>query len=238
MLNFIICDDEEYIRKNVLKIISKLMMPLEAEYKTYEFINYNKDFDSLIRKKIGKKIYILDIEVNNKSGLDVARKIRERDWESIIIILTAHYELAHEAFKSRLMLLSFVSKFDNYEQNICEDLKLAINISNLKSTITFYSNKNLYKIDPADVLYIIKSDLERKIIIKTFYSEFKVTKTLNEIIKDLDGKFIKTHRACIVNTRNIKSIDYRNNIITFSNNDKINLLSRNYKKEVKEYAIR
>jgi DNA-binding LytR/AlgR family response regulator len=56
---------------------------------------------------------------------------------------------------------------------------------------------------------------------------------LNEIMEKLNPKFCRTHRACIVNKENIKSIDYKTNIITFKNEEKIDLLSKNYKKEVK-----
>ena len=109
MLHFIVCDDNVVIREKINKIITKLMLPTDVEYKTIFFSQYDKQFFQTINKKVGKKIYILDIEVGTYSGIDIARKIRERDWESIIIILTAHYELAYDSFKKRLMLLDFIS---------------------------------------------------------------------------------------------------------------------------------
>ena len=50
----------------------------------------------------------------------------------------------------------------------------------------------------------------------------------------LDDRFYKTHRACIVNLDKIKKVDFKNEIIYFDNNLKIDYLSRNYKKGLKD----
>jgi DNA-binding LytR/AlgR family response regulator len=234
MLNFVVCDDNEIIKENVCNIITKLMIPIDIEYKTNCFSAYNKDFLAIINKKEGRKVYILDVEVGNHSGLDVARKIREKDWESVIIILTAHYELAYEAFKNRLLLLDFISKFDDYQKNIYETLKLAINIFNNKRQLTFKIGTILYQVDYGDILYIAKDELSRNTIIKTYSNEYLISQSLNEISKGLDHNFIRTHRACIANKDNIKTIDFKENKIIFKNGEKIDLLSKNYKKEVKK----
>ncbi len=234
MFNFVICDDEVLIRKKVLNIISKLMMPIESEYKTYEFESYNKEFDVFIDKKIGKKIYILDVEMNKKSGLDVARKIREKDWQSIIIILTAHYELSYEAFKGRLMLLDYICKFDDYETKLLEVITLAIKILSSNETFNFVYNRITYKVPFEDILYIKKDETARKLLVKTFYKDYTCMITLSECEQKLGLNFLRTHRACIINYNNIKKIDFKNNIILFKNNEKTNLLSKNYKKEVRK----
>jgi len=234
MLNFIVCDDEEPIRKNIINIISKIMMPIENEYKTYEFNNYDKEFMYILNKQIGKKIYILDIEVKEKSGLNIAKQIRENDWDSIIIILTVHYELTYEALKSRLMLLDFISKFNQYENKLKEVLTLALKIFNCGNILSFIFKHVDYKIPYSDILYIVKDSDSRKIIIRTFYNDYLSNMTLNEIEKKLNNDFCRTHRACIVNIKNVKSFDYSNRVITFKNNEKINLFSRTYKKEVQK----
>jgi len=237
MLHFVIFDDNELIREKVNKVITKLMLPTDIEYKTLEFSKYNKSFAQLIERRGEKKIYILDIEVDSYSGLDVARKIRERDWESIIIVLTAHYELAYDAFKNRLMLLDFISKFDNYEQNLYDVLKLALKASHVKKQFSFTSNRMAYRVDYDDILYIIKDTAKRNTIVKTFSKEYPVSLNLNEIMAMLPDNFIQTHRACTINRDNVKTIDFKENVITFNNNEKISMLSKTYKKEVKEHVF-
>ena len=74
---------------------------------------------------------------------------------------------------------------------------------------------------------------ERKTIIKTDYTEFKLNKTLLEITELLDENFQQTHRACIVNKARIRSVDMKKKIMTFDDGSKLNLLSDNYKKGLK-----
>jgi two-component system response regulator AgrA len=234
MLNFIVCDDNNILREKVCKIITKLMLPIDLEYKTICFNSYGKDFESFINKKAGKKVYILDVEVNNASGLDVARKIREKDWESIIVILTAHYELAYEAFKNRLMLLDFISKFDNYQKSLYDVLQVALKILNNKRQLTFKMGTVIYKADYDEILYINKEGSSRNTRIKTYSDEYSVALSLNEICKSLDSNFVRTHRACVINKSNVKTIDFKRNTIIFKDGEEISLLSKNYKKEVKK----
>ncbi|MDD4053334.1 MAG: LytTR family DNA-binding domain-containing protein [Bacilli bacterium] len=237
MLHFIVCDDNITVRENINMIITKLMLPTDIEYKTIFFENYDKNFAEFIDQKIGKKIYVLDVELGSQSGIDIARRIRKNDWESIIIILTAHYELAYDAFKNRLMLLDFISKFDNYEQNLYDTLKIALKAFNVKKTLYFKFNRVSYKIDFADILYIVKDTAKRNVIIKTFSNEYNVNLNLTEVSEMLTDSFIRTHRACIINGDNVKKIDFKKNTITFVNNEKISLLSKMYKKEVKEHVF-
>ena len=127
MINFIVCDNEKIINENVKNIITKAMFKTNIEYKTYLFEEYNKDFDNIIKSKIQNKIYILDIEVGKKSGLDIAKKIREKDWDSIILILSAHYEMEFIAYKSKILLLDFISKFDIYDKKMYEIITTCVN---------------------------------------------------------------------------------------------------------------
>lgn len=234
MLNFIVGEDEKIIRGILNKIITSLMMPLDIEYRISEFASYNREFDHLVNQRLGPKVYILDIEMGFKSGLDAARKIRENDWQSIIIILTAHYELIYEALKNRLMILDFISKFDDYENKIKDTLNLVIKIIyNHELTFNFTFNRITYKIPYDDILYIIKAEGDRTILIKTFNEQYKSKMTLKEAKTKLKSNFVQIHRACMVNLFNVKAVNFKKLIIIFKNNEECNLFSKNYKKEVK-----
>jgi len=204
----------------------------KKEYKIYTFDNYNKSFDSLISSKIPSKIYLLDIETPSRSGIDVAREIRRKDVDSVIIFLTAHEELGNIVLKNDLMFLSFINKFDDFEKRLNNSLEKSLDLLNKKNTIRFLDRNILYTININDILYLTKDSFERKTIIKTDYTEFKVNKTLSEIIEMLDERFIQTHRACYINNDRKIKIDKGNRIITFDNGETIDLLSDKYRKGV------
>lgn len=233
MINFIICDDCVSITEKISKVISKIMMPIDIEYRINEFSKYNAEFKKLMNSKVGTKVYILDIEVGNSSGLDIARKIREKDWDSIIILISVHYELSYQAFKDRILILDFISKFDNYEKKIGDCVLTALDILKTKAHLACLVDNVMHRINFDDILYITRDEKTRKVSIYTYYNRFDVNTTLSDIEKKLNHHFIKTHRACIVNKNNIKTIDYNSNKIIFKNDDYIYLLARNRRKEVK-----
>ena len=235
-MEFVICDDEKLFRNKIHKVIDKIYMNNDEYYHVTEFTNFNNSFLKLI-KDGSPKIYILDIEMKDDvSGIDIARKIRNNDWESIIIFITSHNELGYQALKAQIMLLDFISKYDDYERNLELVIKKAISMINSQKTMTFNSDGISYVIHLNDILYVVKDTIDRKCIIKTTYTEIEVNRSLNYFVDNLDKRFYMSHRSCIVNTERIDKVDLKNNIIYFNNVDSIDLISRDKKRGFKEYV--
>ena len=102
-VNFIVCDDNVMTLKKVERIISRSMMGNKLAYKTHLFNDYNDKFMETLNSSMSNKIYILDIETPTRSGIDIARKIRFNDVNSVIIFLTGHEELGLTILKNELM---------------------------------------------------------------------------------------------------------------------------------------
>ena len=232
MINVIICDDNEKDKINAEKITQKFMESNKKEYKIHSFSDYNKEFYNTLGRKLSFKIYLLDIETPSKSGIDVAREIRKKDVDSVIIFLTAHEELGNIVLKNDLMFLSFINKFDDFDNRLNKALEKSLDLLNQKNTIKIVDRNIVYTININDILYITKESFERKTIIKTDYTEFKLNKSLTDIVGMLDERFVQTHRACFVNQKRISKIDKTKREITFDNNEVIDLLSDKYRKVV------
>lgn len=231
MLNIIICDDNEKDRSNVSNIVDEFMNKNKIEFQTHLYNDYNKKFIEVIENKMPFKIYLLDIETPSASGIDIARRIRSKDVDSVIIFLTGHEELGSIILKNDLMFLSFINKFDNLKVRLTNALKKAINLVNHKSIIKFTDRNTVYTIDMNDILYLTKDSFERRTIIKTDYAEFKVNNTLSELVSMLDDRFVQTHRSCYINNDRKICIDKTNKIIKFDNGEETDLLSDKYRKE-------
>jgi len=232
MVHFVVCDDNKTIREKVANIIDKVMMKNQLAYKTHLFAEYDEAFYKILKFKNSSKIYILDIETKNSSGIDVARKIREKDVDSIIIFLTSHDELGYTILKSEFLFLSFICKFDNYESKLESAIKKALNILGKKNIIRFEDQGALYTIPANDILYITRDSIERKCVINTDYAQFKINKTLTEMLNMIDGRFKKSHRACIVNMDRARVIEHYKRRIIFDNGTSTDLVATSFKKEM------
>ncbi len=232
MINFIAVDDNNKFLEIIVNTITKVMMKNKFIYKTHSFSEYDEKFFKLMNSNLPNKIYIMDIETRQASGIDVARKIRKNDVDSIIIFATVHNEAGLILLKDDLMFLNFICKFDDFENKLRKSINKALEFINHRPSIKFSDSGSLYNILIKDILYICKEDNDRKCTINTSYSKYKVNLTLKELNKLCNNCLRQSHRSCFVNMDRVRTIDKHKNIIEFDNGEKINMLSSLYKKEL------
>ena len=230
MINFIIVDDIKKYSDMIVDVVTKVMMKNKFLYKTHLFSEYDDRFMKTMNSDLPNKIYIMDIETRESSGIDIARKIRKVDIDSIIIFATVHNEAGMVLLQDDLMFLTFISKFDDFENRLYNSINKALDYMHHKVVIKFNDKGIIYTIPINDILYVTKESTSRKSIIRTSYAEYCVNLTLKEIVDLCDSYLVQTHRSCFVNMDRVRVIDKHNNIIEFDNYETIDLLSSNYKK--------
>ena len=234
VINYIIYEDEVEYRKKYISIILKLRGKEQEGYRIIELDKYDEKTKKQLDETLGKKIYIFDIEVPGKSGLDLAKEIRESgDWESQIIVVTTHEQLRTASFTSRLLMLDFVSKYYDCENRLKESLIVAFDILTKYKALTFMNEGELYQSPYRDILYIEKSVKENGCIIVTKKETIEVKEPLTKLEERLDSRFYKTHRRCIVNLHNVKRFDFNQGLIKFEEQE-IDMLARNNRKDLRD----
>ena len=227
-------DDNHYMQKNI-DCVNKVLMNSDIDYRVYKYETYNEEFRKIIRNKNIKKIYILDIETKDKSGIEIASMIREDDYESIIIFATAFGKYQNDVFYTRLMAIDFICKYKGYEKRLIDDINAAIKILYKEKVFTFYYSRILYRIPIANILYIEKEPIIKRCVIHTINGDFYIMDSIERLITRLGSNFLRTHQSCIVNLDSVKEIDFPSNTILFKNDIKTNLLTNKIKKELKDY---
>lgn len=225
MVNFILCDDDIEYLKRIKDIIDRYMMKNQLEYKMHLFNDYDDNFLEIIEKKLLNKVYILDIETPTRSGIDIARIIRAKDINSVLIFLTGHQELDSVVIKNDFLFLAFINKFDASEKRLNRALRKSLDIFGVKPKMKFIDNGFVYNVRLEDILYIVRDTVDRKCLIKTDTMEFKLSITLSELLTKLPPVFKQVHRSCIINTNRIFSVNKPMRLVTFDNGETIDLIS-------------
>lgn len=238
MINFVIYEDnkewQEYYRKAVLKVIEHK----QDKYQILIFERYNKETQKKLDNLLGKNIFLLDMKVPGKSGLDLAKQIRNAgDWESQMIMITSHECFKEEGFTSKILILDFIMKKDseNIAEKMNDALVMALRIHSHQKQFKFIFNNELFQIPYKEILCFEKDLNHNYATIVTKTKTYKIKQSITKIEKELLSipYFFKTHQSCIINLENVKRVDFTNNIIYFAKYQ-TNLLSRNKKKELKE----
>ncbi len=235
MINFIIVENNTEYLKLVASMIDRIMIKTCFEYRKKTFTEYDNKFNKYIDRNFENKIYILDIKTNNKNGIDVAREIRKKDSEAIIIFLTAYEKYGNQILKNMIEAFCFICKKDNVEEILEQNiLEILDRIKKNKTVIKIDNNASFCVIPLSKILYITINSKKRKAVIKTDTKNIECKKTLNYFEQLFPNDLIRTHKSCVVNINRTINFDFKNNKIYFNSNHETELLSKKYKEKIKE----
>ena len=235
MIKIIVVEDDKIFQNKFKNVISKIIFKSSEDINVEYYSKFNKSLEKTINDTSIRKIYIMDIELENGiSGIQIAKKIRTDDWESEIVFITSHDKMFETVYRSVYEVFDFIEKYHNMEERLEHDLEVIFN-KNFDNKMFIYSNRFFdLKIYYRSILYIYREKDERKLVIVTDNNKYKVGLTIPEMMGKLDGRFKQCHRACIVNTQRVHKYDWNNGVFILDTKDKVDMLSKKYKKEVLE----
>lgn len=101
MIKIVVIEDEKIHQDKIKEVISKLVFKTTEDVKVEYFTKYNKSLQKIIDDDSIRKIFIMDIELESSiSGIQIAKKIRENDWESEIIFTTSHDKMFETVYRN------------------------------------------------------------------------------------------------------------------------------------------
>lgn len=212
MLNFVICDDN----LNILDKFSKILENIFMKHNYDAQIGFKTDdVDKLLNYIDENKTDVLILDINlksNKSGLEVASKVREKNKNTYFIFTTAHLEYAMMAYKFKTFdYLAKPVTSERLEETI---IRLFDDVNGSPKRYIKIDNKKTI-IDEAEILYIRRDGM--KLIFHTKSRDYETYSSFNKIQPSLPKNFIRAHKSFIVNINNIVHLDSVANIIYFDN---------------------
>lgn len=201
-INIAICEDNkiqvELLEKQVKKWASKnnIIVNIEVFYsgEAFEFTwSMDKKYD----------ILLLDIEMKELNGVELAKRIREEDGLLNIIFVTAIPDYIGEGYNVSAInyLLKPVEEEKLFE---CLDRSLK-KIPKEEKTILIDVDGQIIRIKQEDIFYI--EAFSHNIEINTKDEKFTTRKNIGTMEKELgENSFIRCHRSYIVSLKHVKRI--------------------------------
>ncbi len=223
MLKIAMCDDCLESIKGIAKMLEAEIMEqdLDAEI-TLITGNQKEIYDSVANNEIDVLFLDVDFKSSGKNGIDFAKDLREINRNFYLIFLSAHQRYLHLSFTVKV----YDYLFKPINKEILQDLISRLKKDYMADKISFL-NINKWKSIRADtILYIEKISNKSHII--TTHSEEITTKPLDVLLDELPNNFRRCHRSCIVNEKQILSIDRKNGIALLTNNRQCPVTSHFY----------
>ena len=225
-----VCDDDRAARVHIISLINEQTDGAEitAFASGEEMMKSQESFD----------ISFLDMEMDELSGMDVARHIRQEQEEkcgtkSIIIFVTGHDKYMNDAFD--------VSAFHYLLKPINEEKLRSVFDRALKELFAAEERTNRYILIKSsrtqqmvylkDIYYIESAN--KKVIIHTTTGKLEYYGKMEEFEQMTGGSFYRCHRCYLVNMEQIAS--YSGSAIQVVSGDTLILARKKYAEFVKRY---
>lgn len=205
MYKIAICDDniaylelikkkiQKYCRENNLNII---LDSFDDSDMLAECIEEKKRYDA----------YILDIEMPNISGVELAEKIRTYSENSYIIFLTAHDIYAVRACGVNVLSYILKERIETELEAVLKRLFERLERQNDEKTYTISNQRKYIKILQKDIIYIYKNQKNVVFVLDGTEEECDRT-TLQEVYQRLaNPDMYPLDRGLIINLRHVRKI--------------------------------
>lgn len=224
-MNIAVVDDEPAVREEICAWI-KRQQPnchMEAFASGEAILAAEKLFD----------IVFLDIQMEGRNGIEIARILRRQSKEIVLIFITAVKEYVFDALD--LYAFQYLLKpIDNakFAQVLERAIWEAQKGKERQAEKLFIKAKNL-TIYQSDILYI--ESRVKKVAIYTIKAGEAIAfyASMDELEQQLGTSFFRCHRGYLVNMAYIA--EYNNNSITLSNGSIVYLAKKKYSAFVKAY---
>lgn len=239
-MNIVICEDDNEFRFKIEEIIDEYIAYSNSNSRRVLSSGSGEKIIEYARKNSELTIYFLDIQLKGGvNGFDIASEIRKKDWSSSIVFITSYKEKITLTYDYKLELLDYIIKSepDKISKKIHECMRIAENRQNsgYDGALTVLS-KRFNTTIPYNEIYMIEAIKgSHKLLLRYSTGLFEFYSSISEIMKKLDGRFLKCHKSVIINTDKIRTIDKKEHIIILENGMKCEYAPKS--KECKSYGI-
>lgn len=201
MLEIALCDDEEYELNQLHTMILKYCKERNIKVSVSPYTNG----EALLHSPKKYQVIFLDIKMDQISGIEIGKKIRENDKRVKIIYATNFTNYQNDAFSVRAF--GYLVKPVQYEA-ICKQLDDVIEYSeleNIKTTFTFDTDAGIKTLNVQDIYYF--EACNHKIEIVTKERTFKVSDSIINILNNFKSYgFSMPHKSYVINLFYVSSI--------------------------------
>ena len=200
-----ICEDNEiqlkYIKESLNSMLNNINYTVECFTSAKDLLNSNLEDTNL---------FILDLDLGDDWGMEVAEKIRKRKVKCEIIFLTALEGYSREGYK--VNACRYILKDENMYSELQEGLKESTKRLHNKR-IKINTNQGILYLDKSDISYV--EVYSKEVYIHVDGKVYKTKSTIHEFEDKLklEDYFFRCHRSYIVNLRKITKIKQNDSYI-------------------------
>lgn len=147
-------------------------------------------------------ILLLDVEMGEMSGIELAKQIRKDNKHVEMVFITSHFEFAGEGYE--VDALHYLVKPVKEEKLLDVLDKAAKKLSEEPASLVISCDGEVVRLFADDILYV--ESFLHYISIHTAKQEYKIKKNLSDFEKEVSENFFRIHRSFLVNLKSVVRI--------------------------------
>ncbi len=233
-MNIAICDDKECDALAAREVIRNTLNKLNKEAEIEYYLNAKEIQDKLLKKNEPIDLLILDVDMPDVSGLDLAEKLRANNFQLLIIFLSNYEEFVFKAIEFQPFRYIRKIKLETEMPIAIQSAVNAIAASN-DLQIVLDTAEGSIRIMMSEILYYETEKRKVAVILKNG-KKLIANKNITEMQKHIQNeKFIMIHRSCVINIDHVRNI--HNYAVILDNNETL-IISRPRYKDVKQKILK
>ena len=196
MLRIAICDDESYFRKQIKEWTEEVLK--KQKVSQYQVDTYSSGRE-LLETEGGISCYhaiLLDIEMHEENGMQVAARIRKSDREIPLVFVTSHVEFMQEGYHVRA--LRYVLK--NNRDQLHEAVETIIQLVAMQEVTRYFEFREGFREVRLNRILYIESVRHTLYFYLTQGEVCTMTGKLDRIEEELNNEeFIRIHKSYLAN---------------------------------------
>lgn len=218
-MNIAICDDIIEYRLSIKCYVTEYLKIHHLDYTVEEFESGN----DLLNSNTNYDILFLDIELGDSNGIDIAKEIKKKNKNTVILIVTSYHQYLDDAMD--INVTRYIDKPIN-QNRIYSALDKALSVIN-ESVITFRMKDNqIARLRLSEIIY---AEAKFKgVFVYTKNQSYRIKETMKQLHTMLTAScFAIPHSSYIVNLNYVR--DYKREEIALTepySNIKISIATR------------
>ena len=198
-----VCEDDRVVRDEICRVCEETLKEMKIAYEISVFSNA-EELEKTLRE--GRHLFdllILDIELDRKTGMELARELRAgEDWVSILFV-TGHEEYALEGYE--VQPIQFLMKPLNWEK-LREALRTDWKRNHRPKTVLLQKGYRNLRLRLSSVVYV-ETDGNHGVRIFQEDGEERFPMGLSELERLFsDHRFLRCHNSYLVNLEHVREI--------------------------------
>lgn len=200
-LKIAVCDDDSSQRNYLTETVFtwakrkchlvKLIPYASAKAFLFDY-EEQKDFD----------ILLLDVEMPEISGIELAKTVRKENQTVQIIFITGYYEYFSDGFD--VSALHYLIKPVDADKLFVVLDRAVSHLADRERAVLISTAEGEFKIPLANILYLEAQKVY--VVVHTVTDDYRMRIALTKFEKQLDRTFFKIHRSYVVNLKYIEKI--------------------------------